>query len=105
MALINAFAIPHCIALFKAHFIVNNAPRYNLHCLIFPNSDIGTHVLIFYNIIFTIFTVGGKWISLEILNIPWSKELLDFTSEMFKNAKYVVERAVSKIIIIGSFTS
>ena len=45
--------------------------------------------------------MGGKWISLEILNIPWSKELLDFTSEVFKNAKYVVERAVSKIVHIS----
>ena len=40
--------------------------------------------------------MGGKWISLEILNIPWSDELLDFTSEMFKNAKY---HAVLIIII------
>ena len=45
---------------------------------------------------FSLFSAGGKWIHFEILNIPWSEELLDFSSQMFLNAKYVVERAVSE---------
>jgi hypothetical protein len=39
--------------------------------------------------------VGGKWIHFEVQNIPWSVELLDLTSQMFWDAKYIVEKAVS----------
>ena len=38
--------------------------------------------------------MGGKWIHFEVLNIPWSVELLDLTSQMFLDAKYIVEKAV-----------
>ena len=30
----------------------------------------------------------------EVLNIPFTEALLDLSSEAFKNAKYIVEKAV-----------
>ena len=38
----------------------------------------------------------GVWVTMEVLNIPWTEELLDLTSDAFKNAKYIVEKAVRK---------
>ncbi len=46
------------------------------------------------------FAVGGKVLYAEILNIPWTNDLLDLASETFKNAKYVVEEAVSSFHIL-----
>ena len=51
---------------------------------------------IIFSLFFLFFVaVGGKWIYFEVLNIPWSVELLDLTSQMFLDAKYIVEKAVS----------
>ena len=38
--------------------------------------------------------MAGKVIKFEVLNIPWSDELLNYTSDVFANAKYIVEEAV-----------
>ena len=45
--------------------------------------------------IFFAFLVAGKVIKFEVLNIPWSDQLLNYTSDVFANAKYIVEEAVS----------
>ena len=39
--------------------------------------------------------MAGKVIKFEVLNIPWSDQLLNYTSDVFANAKYIVEEAVS----------
>lgn len=38
----------------------------------------------------------GVWITMEVLNIPWDDGFLDLASQTFLNAKYVVEKAVSR---------
>ena len=42
---------------------------------------------------------AGSWITLELWNIPWRDDFLDLNSEAFKNAKYIVEKAVSHLKI------
>ena len=44
--------------------------------------------------------VGGMWIHVEVLNIPWSNDLLDPTSHAFMMAKAIIETDVSLIIQI-----
>ena len=38
--------------------------------------------------------VGGLWVNAEILNIPWSEDLLDPITKEFKAAKSVIETEV-----------
>lgn len=40
-------------------------------------------------------TVGGLWINVEILNIPWTDNFLDPMTNEFKAAKYMIEREVN----------
>ena len=42
--------------------------------------------------------VGGMWIHVEVLNIPWSNDLLDPTSHAFMMAKAIIENDVSLVI-------
>ena len=42
----------------------------------------------------------GSWATFKIWNIPWIDDFLDFNSNAFKNAKYIIERAVSIYINI-----
>ena len=42
--------------------------------------------------------VGGMWIHVEVLNIPWSNDLLDPTSHAFMMAKAILETDVSLVI-------
>ena len=42
--------------------------------------------------------VGGMWIHVEVLNIPWSDDLLDPTSHAFMMAKAIIETDVSLVI-------
>ena len=55
--------------------------------------------IIFHNkseiLIFIYISEAGSWTTLELLNIPWRDDFLDLNSEAFKNAKYIVEKAVS----------
>ena len=44
--------------------------------------------------IWILFSDAAQWITFEIFNIPWRDEFSDFSSPVFKNAKYIVERAV-----------
>ena len=44
--------------------------------------------------------VGGMWIHVEVLNIPWSNDLLDPTSHAFMMAKAIIETDVSLVIQI-----
>ena len=44
--------------------------------------------------------VGGMWIHVEVLNIPWSNDLLDPTSHAFMMAKAILETDVSLVIQI-----
>ena len=44
--------------------------------------------------------VGGMWIHVEVLNIPWSDDLLDPTSHAFMMAKAIIETDVSLVIQI-----
>ena len=34
-------------------------------------------------------------IKFEVINIPWTDQLVNYTSDVFRNAKYIVEEAVS----------
>ena len=38
--------------------------------------------------------VGGVWIDVEILNIPWSEKLLNPSTREFRVAKSIIETAV-----------
>ena len=54
--------------------------------------------LIIMNIYDNIGIVGGMWIHVEVLNIPWSNDLLDPTSHAFMMAKAIIETDVSLVI-------
>ena len=45
--------------------------------------------------------MAGKVIKFEVLNIPWSDQLLNYTSDVFANAKYIVEEAVSILTVFA----
>ena len=38
--------------------------------------------------------VGGLWVNAEILNIPWTEELLNPSTKEFRTAKSVIETEV-----------
>ena len=38
--------------------------------------------------------VGGLWVNAEILNIPWSEDLLNPSTKQFMAAKSVIETEV-----------
>ena len=54
--------------------------------------------LIIMNIYDNTGIVGGMWIHVEVLNIPWSDDLLDPTSHAFMMAKAIIETDVSLVI-------
>ena len=54
--------------------------------------------LIIINIYDNAGIVGGMWIHVEVLNIPWSDDLLDPTSHAFMMAKAIIETDVSLLI-------
>ena len=56
--------------------------------------------LIIMNIYNNTGIVGGMWIHVEVLNIPWSDDLLDPTSHAFMMAKAILETDVSLVIQI-----
>lgn len=58
-------------------------PEYKCHC--HPKDMLGS--------------IGGYWVKVELLNIPWSDELLDLKSERFENAKLFVEEAFDNSIL------
>ena len=39
--------------------------------------------------------MAGRVIKFEVINIPWTDQLVNYTSDVFRNAKYIVEEAVS----------
>ena len=41
-----------------------------------------------------IFLVTGSWMTMEIRNIPFLEDYLDLESQAFKDAKYIIEKAV-----------
>ena len=45
--------------------------------------------------ILNIKSVGGIWINVEILNIPWNDKFLDTKTNEFKAAKNLIETEVN----------
>ena len=41
-------------------------------------------------------TDNAFWLKQEIYGIPWQDKLLQFDSQEFKNAKYLIEKAVGQ---------
>ena len=57
------------------------------------------NICILMHLIYIYISEAGSWITLELWNIPWRDDFLDLNSEAFKNAKFIVEKAVSYLKI------